>query len=173
MYYVNKTYIVDITIKITILVLVFWTGTFILKESDHRETYQKELSQIRSLQMKNQKISDQNSQKRYHLQDKDIFSVDELNRMVQAFLDSQTGLIVEDKSITQNRSVTRNLLIDPSRDIFVYEVQFGFLGQFLDLKIFLNQLLKVQKLLIIKYISFDAKDFPVNRAKVVFYVFTN
>ena len=99
--------------------------------------------------------------------------MDELNRMVQAFLDSQTGLIVEDKSITQNRSVTRNLLVDPSRDIFVYEVQFGFLGQFLDLKIFLNQLLKVQKLLIIKYISFDAKDFPVNRAKVVFYVFTN
>ncbi|MBF12796.1 MAG: hypothetical protein CMF46_00280 [Legionellales bacterium] len=168
---VTTTAVSDLLIKCICIGLCYVTLDTIIHQQDNRSSYQRELDGITQLQRNNQAMLNRNRDTIYHLADKDLFRVEELESLIREFIESQKNLVMTEKSIEQNPRAARQLLVNPDRSIFVYEVNIGFVGSFLDLKMILYQLSQVDKLIIMNDVKFDAGDFPVNRARVSFYAF--
>lgn len=167
----TMTYISDLIIKITLIVIIYFALGWIISSQDKRMSYQAQLDEIAKIQRLNKGVESRNKNEHYHLHEKDMFRVEDLESMIRNFVEQQNELVLTEKSIEQNTRAARQLLISPDRSIFVYEVNIGFIGHFLDLKMILYQLSHVEKLIIIKEVVFDSGDFPINKAKVSFYVF--
>lgn len=167
----TMTYISDLMIKIILIVAIYFALGWMISSQDKRLSYQAQLDESAKIQRLNKGVEARNNNEYYHLNEKDMFRVEDLESMIRNFVEQQNELVLTEKSIEQNTRAARQLLINPDRSIFVYEVNIGFIGHFLDLKMILYQLSQVEKMIIIKDVVFDSGDFPINKAKVSFYVF--